>query len=320
MKKYMKYLVLSFAVFFLAACGADGGDTGDGAESTGDYTVGYVINNLNDTFQTFILNAAEDQAEELGIDVRIEDSNEDLIAQQDIVNTLIANGIDALVVVPVDTSGMGPITEAAQNAGVPLVYVNRNPYPGEEELPEGVYYVGAAEIEAGIMQAEYAAAELGETGGVAILMGILGNEGALQRTKGVNDTIDGYANMEVLAEETGEWQRDQAISLTENWILTYGDKLNAILANNDEMALGALQAIESTGREDIIVMGVDATPDALEAIEAGRLDGSAFQDAVGQGGTAINIIDGLRNDEQPESTITYIDFELVTEENVADYK
>lgn len=323
MKKVLKYLLLTLALTFLVACDTEssGESSGDGETTSDDYTVGYVINNLNDTFQTYILNAAENRADEAGIEVRVENAEEDLIAQQDLVNTLIQNGVDALVVVPVDTSAMEPITEAAQNADIPLVYVNRNPYPGnEEDMPDGVYYVGSEEIQAGIIQGEYAAEQLNGEGGVAVLMGILGNEGAVQRTEGVNQVISENDGMEVLAEETAEWQRDQAINIAENWILTYGDDLKAILANNDEMALGAVQAIESTGREDIIVMGVDAIPDALDAIEEGRLDGTAFQDAEGQGGTAVSIIDGLRNDEEPESKITFVDFQLVTEENVSDFK
>lgn len=325
MKKLLKYLFLTLILTFLVACDADNGNgdgsTGDGEEPSGDYAVGYVINNLNDTFQTYILNAAEERAEETGMEIRVENAEEDLIAQQDLVNTLIQNNVDALVVVPVDTSAMGPITDAAQNAGIPLVYVNRNPYAGDEgNMPEGVYYVGSEEIQAGTIQGEYAAEQLDGEGGVAILMGILGNEGAVQRTEGVNNVIDEHSDMEVLAEETAEWQRDQAINIAENWILTYGDNLNAILANNDEMALGAVQAIESTGREDIIVMGVDAIPDAISAISEGRLDGTAFQDAEGQGGTAITILDGLRNGEEPDDQITFIDFQLVDEENVSDFE
>jgi len=323
MKKLIKYLFLTLVLTFLVACDTDNGNgaSGEGEEPAEDYTVGYVINNLNDTFQTYILNAAEERAKELGIEVRVENAEENLIAQQDLVNTLIQNNVDALVVVPVDTSAMGPITDAAQNAGIPLVYVNRNPYAGDEDsMPDGVYYVGSEEIQAGIIQGEYVADQLDGEGGVAILMGILGNEGAVQRTEGVNSVIDEYDGMEVLAEETAEWQRDQAITIAENWILTYGDNINAILANNDEMALGAVQAIESTGREDIIVMGVDAISDALSAISEGRLDGTAFQDAEGQGGTAISILDGLRNGEEPDSKITFIDFQLVTEENVNEFK
>lgn len=323
MKKFLKYLFLTLVLTFLVACDTDNGNgaSGEGEEPAEDYTVGYVINNLNDTFQTYILNAAEERAEESGIEVRVENAAEDLIAQQDLVNTLIQNNVDALVVVPVDTSAMGPITDAAQNAGIPLVYVNRNPYAGDEDsMPDGVYYVGSEEIQAGTIQGEYAADQLDGEGGVAILMGILGNEGAVQRTEGVNSVVDEYDGMEVLAEETAEWQRDQAINIAENWILTYGDNINAILANNDEMALGAVQAIESTGREDIIVMGVDAIPDALSAISEGRLDGTAFQDAEGQGGTAISILDGLRNGEEPDGKITFIDFQLVSEENVSEFE
>ena len=230
----VKTLVLLLAVVLLGACGK-----GDAGKSEGKMTVGYAINNLNDTFQTYILEAAKDKAKENDMSIRVENAKEDLIAQQDQVNTLIQNGVDALIVVPVDTSAMDPITKAAQNADIPLIYVNRNPYAGKEDkMPKNVYYVGSEEITAGIMQMEFIGEKLGGKGNIAILMGILGNEGAMKRTEGVEQVIkEKYPEMKVLNKETAEWQRDKAIAVTENWISSYGKDINAVIANNDEMAL-----------------------------------------------------------------------------------
>lgn len=290
-------------------------------DSNEDKRIGYVINNLNDTFQTYILNAAEEAANEFGYKFEVVNAEEDLIKQQDHVNTLIQTGVDGLVVVPVDTSAMGPISDAAVAAGIPLVYVNRNPYAGnEDQMPENIYYVGSEEIQAGIMQGEHAAELLDGEGGVAILMGILGNEGAMARTSGVEKTLEEYEGMKVLGSETGEWQRDQALTITENWISAYGDELKAVLANNDEMALGAIQALQNSGRSDVIVMGVDAIPDALVAIEEGTMTATMFQDAVGQGAGAIDILNSLLQGEEVAEKITFIDFKLVNKDNVEDFK
>ncbi|NKC66974.1 sugar ABC transporter substrate-binding protein [Vagococcus fluvialis] len=281
-------------------------------------TVGYAINNLNDTFQTYILEAAKDKAKENDMNIRVENAKEDLIAQQDQVNTLIQNGVDALIVVPVDTSAMDPITKAAQNADIPLIYVNRNPYAGKEDkMPKNVYYVGSEEITAGIMQMEFIGEKLGGKGNIAILMGILGNEGAMKRTEGVEQVIkEKYPEMKVLNKETAEWQRDKAIAVTENWISTYGKDINAVIANNDEMALGALQAAKKNNRSDMLIIGTDAIPDAIEAVEKGELAGTVFQDAKGQGGGAIDV---LVNKDKAES-VTYVPFQLITKDNVSEFK
>ncbi|MGL4642810.1 MAG: substrate-binding domain-containing protein [Vagococcus fluvialis] len=309
----VKTLVLLLAVVLLGACGK-----GDAGKSEGKMTVGYAINNLNDTFQTYILEAAKDKAKENDMNIRVENAKEDLIAQQDQVNTLIQNGVDALIVVPVDTSAMDPITKAAQNADIPLIYVNRNPYAGKEDkMPKNVYYVGSEEITAGIMQMEFIGEKLGGKGNIAILMGILGNEGAMKRTEGVEQVIkEKYPEMKVLNKETAEWQRDKAIAVTENWISTYGKDINAVIANNDEMALGALQAAKKNNRSDMLIIGTDAIPDAIEAVEKGELAGTVFQDAKGQGGGAIDV---LVNKNKAES-VTYVPFQLITKDNVSEFK
>ncbi|WP_288395979.1 substrate-binding domain-containing protein [uncultured Vagococcus sp.] len=309
----VKTLILLLAVVLLGACGK-----GDAGKSESKMTVGYAINNLNDTFQTYILEAAKDKAKENDMNIRVENAKEDLIAQQDQVNTLIQNGVDALIVVPVDTSAMDPITKAAQNADIPLIYVNRNPYAGKEDkMPKNVYYVGSEEITAGIMQMEFIGEKLGGKGNIAILMGILGNEGAMKRTEGVEQVIkEKYPEMKVLNKETAEWQRDKAIAVTENWISTYGKDINAVIANNDEMALGALQAAKKNNRSDMLIIGTDAIPDAIEAVEKGELAGTVFQDAKGQGGGAIDV---LVNKDKAES-VTYVPFQLITKDNVSEFK
>lgn len=317
MKYALKLMVVVLAGLIFAGCQQTVNSSDDEAVE-----IGYAINNLNDTFQTYILEAARAEVESNDYTLRVENAKEDLITQQDQVNTLIQNGVKGLIVVPVDTSAMAPITEAAQTANIPLVYVNRNPFAGqEEEMPEGVYYVGSEEITAGIMQMEFVGEQLAGEGKIAVLMGILGNEGAVKRTEGVGETLaKDFPEMEVLNKESAEWQRDQALGIAENWLSTYGDELKGIIANNDEMALGAVQAAKNSNRSDLIIMGIDAIPDAIEAIEAGELAGTIFQDAVGQGGGSAEILGRLLNDENTDEPVTYVPFKLVTSDNVAEFK
>jgi len=323
-----KILALLLVLILFAACGQaptppapPTQDPTPEIEIEGEgFTVGYIINNFGDTFQNFIYQAMRSYAEENGVIVVSAEANEDIARQLAEVENMLVLGVDALIVVPVDTEAMEPITNLVRERGIPLVYVNRNPFAGaEDQMPEGVFYVGSRELDAGIMQVEYIAPMLGGQGGVAILQGILATEAAVTRTRGNVETLAAqFPDINVLAMETAEWQTDLAVTVTENWITAYGDQLNAILSNNDDMALGAIRALQMAGREDVLVMGIDGNPNALEAIVAGDLMGSVFQDAVGQGQgsmrAALNALNGIAQD-----SVLWIPFQLITADNVADF-
>lgn len=315
-------IVMFVAVF--VGCTQQSTKTGESGQAESDngetFKIGYSCNNFNDTFQTYIVDAAKSYvAENPGLSIDVQDAQEDVIKQQDQINSFIQQKVDALVVVPVDTSAMGPITKAAQDADIPLVYVNRNPF-GESEIPEGAYYVGSQEKIGGEMQMEFVGEKLGGKGNICILMGILSNEGAIKRTEGVESKIkEKYPDIKVLAKETGNWQRDQGLAITENWLTAYGEDINAIIANNDEMALGALKALSNAGRKDVIVVGLDAIPDALASIEAGELAATVLQDAKGQGAGGLEIAHKAIKGEKLES-IKWIPFKLITPDNLKDFK
>lgn len=316
MKKILAILlVLVLALGMFTACG---GGAEEEAPADETVTIGFAQCNLNDTFQTYVVDAATAKAEELGYTIDVQDAQEDVVKQQDQVNTMIEQGYDAIMVVPVDTAAMGPITQAVTEAGIPLIYVNRNPF-GTDEPPAGVYYVGSQEIVAGQLQGQFLVEKMGEKGGVGILMGILSNEGAVKRTEGNEEILSQYPDIKILAKESGEWQYDKGMAITENWLTAYGAELTAILANNDGMAIGALQALEAAGRDDVIVCGVDAIPDAVNLVAEGKLDATVLQDAEGQGAGGVDVAAKVLAGETPEA-ITWIDFVLVTPENVADFQ
>ena len=311
----MKKVFVLLAVLVVAAglIGCGGGSAGGGKP-----LIGYVCNNFNDTFQGYIMNEFRAYFDDKpDYTLEFQDSQEDVIKQQDQVNNLIAKGAKALVVVPVNTSAMDRITKAAQDANIPLVYVNRNPF-GESNPPSNIFYVGSQEIVAGRLQAEALAGLLGGDGGVCILMGKLDNEGAILRTEGNEEVFAKFPGMSVLAKETGNWQRDQGMSLAENWITAYGNNLKAILGNNDEMALGAVEATKKANRTDIIVMGVDAIPDAKTAVGAGDLAATVLQDAAGQGRGAGEAAHKALSG-QSQASINWIPFVLIDKSNLAQF-
>ena len=158
---------------------------------------------------------------------------------------------------------------------------------------------------------------LPDGGNVAILQGMLTNEAAIKRTAGNEEMMAG-SNFKVIAKEVANWQRDQGLTVTENLITAFGSDLNVILANNDEMALGAVQAIQAAGRTDIVVLGVDATPDARTAVADGTLAATVLQDPVGLGFGAIEMaLKALAGESQ--DSISWLPFTLITPDNVADF-
>ena len=300
------------AMLLLASCGAI-------AETAGGIKIGYSCVDINNTFQTYLVDAAKAKADELGASITVTDAQNDVVKQQDQVNALIQQGVEALIVVPADSSAMAPVTAAAQRANIPLVYCNVSPFADDEEVPDNVHYIGSDETQAGRYQGEMLGAAIQE-GKVAILQGGLVHEATYKRSDGNKAVFEeSYPGIEVVTEETAEWQRDKAIDVANNWLSAYGDELKGICANNDEMALGAIEAVKAAGRTDIQVVGIDATPDGCASVKKGELLGTVFQDSVGQGGGAVELAVAMAKGEKPEDSFTWVPYIPVTAENVDEY-
>ncbi|MDK2919459.1 MAG: inositol transport system substrate-binding protein [Candidatus Petromonas sp.] len=313
-KTFALLMVATLILGTLAGCGAQGSEEASGNKKI---KIGVSIANFDDTFLTYMMDGMKAYAEKHSdqIDIEFVDAKEDMAKQMNQVENFIVQQKDAIIIVPVDTSAAGPMTEAVTKAGIKLVYVNRNP----GNLPEGTYYVGSEEIVAGRLQMEYLAKALDGKGNIAILMGKLDNEGAIKRTEGVEKVASKYPDIKIVDKQTGEWQRSAGMKVTEDWLNRFGDDLDAIASNNDDMALGAIQALQDAGREDVLVVGVDATPDGLAALEAGDLAATVFQDAAGQGGGAVEVaLKAVKGEEVKQET--WIPFKLVTPENISEFK
>lgn len=280
--------------------------------------VGVSIANFDDTFLTYMMDGMKAYAKAHPNDVQLTftDAKEDMAKQLDQVENFIIQKMDSIIIVPVDTSATAPMTKNILAKNIKAVYVNRNP----GNLPDGAYYVGSEEIVAGRLQMEFLGEKLKGKGSVAILMGKLDNEGALKRTAG-NEEVkkNKYPDIKILDKQTGQWQRNEGLAKTEDWLNRFGKDLKAILANNDDMALGAIQALKDKKRTDIIVVGVDATPDALTSVSKGELAATVFQDAAGQGGGGVEVAVKAARGEKVNKE-TWIPFKLVTPENLAQFK
>ena len=281
---------------------------------------------FDDNFLTVLRNGIQEMADGTdGVDVQIEDAQNDVAKQLDQINNFIASGVDAIIVNPVDTSATQAMTNAAEAAGVPLVFVNRQPI-NVDTLPDNQAFVASNEIESGTLETfeickMLRAQGLGGGANAYVMMGELSNQAAVQRTKDIEDILgtDMCNFITVIDQQTANWSREQANSLMTNWLAS-GEEFNAVITNNDEMALGAIQAMKAAGIDmaDVVVGGVDATQDALSSMQAGELDVTVFQNAAGQGSGALNAAIALANGEDVDQKV-YIPFELVTPANIDDY-
>ena len=288
-------------------------------------TVGVSIVNFDNNFQTLLRQGIQDRADAVGVDVQIEDAQNDSAKQLDQINNFIASGVDAIIVTLVDTAASPAITAAAQAANIPLVYVNRQPV-NVETLPDNQAFVASNEVESGtletIQMCDNWAAEGKTEVNVFVMQGELSNQAAVQRTQDIYDVIEAgkcKVKINVIDQQTANWSRDQAQTLMTNWLST-GKAFDGVIANNDEMAIGAIQAMKAANIDmaTVQVGGVDATQDALAAMQAGDLDVTVFQNAAAQGSGALDAATKLAAGEAVDQKV-YVPFELVTPANVADY-
>lgn len=306
MRRGLKYFIA--AVFLTVALASFAG----AAEKI---QIGVASNNFNDKWQTYMLDAIRAQAKKYPkYEFIFADGNEDAGKQIGQVEDFISSGVKGIILVAVNTDTASPMTKACKEAKIPLVTVNRL----LANQDEAAAYVGSDSIEAGKMAAETVFKKTGGKGSVAVLTGPAGNEAAVKRTEGYHEVVKKYPGIKFVAEEIGNWNRDEGMRITENWLQS-GLKFDIILSNNDEMAIGAILALEGQGvRDKYVVAGVDATLDALEFMKAGRLDVTVYQSANGQGAgavdTMVKAVEGTL-----KGKMVWIDFEPVTPDKVDEY-
>ncbi|MHC8382231.1 sugar ABC transporter substrate-binding protein [Pseudomonas sp. LB3P14] len=285
-----------------------------------DMKIGVSMSQFDDTWLTYLRESMDKKAKSYpeGIQLQFEDARSDVVKQLSQVENFISQKVDAIVVNPVDTAATKKITEAAVKAGIPLVYVNRR--PDDLKLPKGVVTVASNDLEAGEMQMQYLADKMGGKGDIVILLGDLANNSTTNRTKGVKDVLAKYPNIKIEQEQTGIWSRDKGMTLVNDW-LTQGRKFDAVVSNNDEMAIGAAMALQQAGvdKGSVLIAGVDGTPDGLNAIKKGNMTVSVFQDAKGQADGSIDTAVKMAKNEPVEQAV-WVPYRLITPQNVDTFK
>jgi ABC-type sugar transport system substrate-binding protein len=289
-------------------------------------TIGVSMALFDDNFLTVLRNGMTDYAKtQDGVTLQIEDAQNDVGKQLSQVQNFVASGVDAIIVNPVDTDATVALSQAADAAGIPLIYVNRQPV-NVDQLPEKQAFVASDEKESGTLETKEVCRLLKEAGKTeakaVVMMGELSNQAARMRTQDIKDVIatPECSFIKIVEEQTANWSRTQGADLMTNW-LSAGVEFDAVIANNDEMAIGAIQSLKAAGKDmkDVIVSGVDATQDALAAMAAGDLDVSVFQNAAGQGKGAVDAALKIARGETVEKK-GYVPFELVTPANLKNYQ
>ncbi|NKL97125.1 substrate-binding domain-containing protein [Rhizobium leguminosarum] len=283
-------------------------------------TIGVSMSDL-DKFRTALLNGVVSHGQTIsGLKLVTESAKGDNELQKKQVQQFVADKVDAIIVA-VSDGDLGPqMTKMAADAGIPLVYINNVP-SNLLDLPDNQVVVASNEKESGTLETKQVCALLKGKGRVVVLMGEPFHAAARARTQDISDVIatPDCNGLQIVERQAAYWSSDYAEQQMQEW-LSAGVKFDAVIANNDEMALGAIRAMKKAGlpMKDVVVAGVDATDDALAAMVAGDLDVTILQSAVGQGAAAVDAaVKLIRKEKVPREN--NVPFELVTPENIATY-
>ncbi len=281
---------------------------------TKTYKIAGLMKQNADTFVQKISDAMIARAAELGTEVELlmQDAEGDINKQLEQAEAMKTMGVDAVILNAVDVEGSAPIVDMFIDAGIPVIECNTL----TNNADKATCYVGSDDVDAGKIQADFLKTVLPEDAKVCYMMGPIGVSPQIYRKQGIEENLFNGSKIEVLQEQTANWKRAEALALAENWLTTY-QNLDAIICQNDDMAMGALEAVEAAGRkEQVIVIGIDAIADALQAVKDGRLDCTVFQDAAGQGATSVDVALECAKAKTVKTDDVMIPFVLVTKDNV----
>lgn len=334
MLKKMTILVLAGALILaLAGCGggsAAGGtteaatdtsitDASKSSETSAQtpgkkFKIGVAISNYADTFVAYTLKSIQEKAKEYSseADFIFVDCQQNASTQNTMVENLVAQGVDALIMNAVDSSACDNMIEVCNKANVPVFVFNKK--LSVQDKCET--FVGPDDTQIGEVQATSLVKQMGETGNVVIIMGKAGSDNTMKRTQGNKNILEKYPDIKIVGEDSASWDRAKSMAIVENWLQS-GLKFNAILCNNDEMAVGAALAIKGQNKnlDDYIIAGVDGSPAGLDAVKEGNVDVTIYNSTKWIGDTVTeNCVKYLKG-EQINPT-NYVQGTVITKDNV----
>ncbi len=297
MKRLLLLSLILVLTLSLMAC------SNNETSTEGKYTIGFVVSTQTNPFFVTLKQGAEDKAKELGVELIVLDSQDDPSKELANMEDLITKNVDLIIVNPTDSDAIVNSIIAANEAGIPVITVDRASNGGEV-----LAHVASDNIEGGKMAGEYIIEQLKGKGKVVELEGIAGTSAARERGEGFNQVIE-ESDIEVVARQTADFDRVKGLEVMEN-ILQSQPEIDAVFAHNDEMALGALEAIKASKR-DILVVGFDATDDAVASVEAGDMAATVAQQPELMGKIAVETAVKALKGEKVDSNIP-VELKLIT--------
>ncbi len=268
-------------------------------------TIGLVVSTLNNPFFVTLKDGAAKKAKALGYQLIVLDSQNDSAKELSNVEDLVQQQIDVLLINPTDSDAVVNAVKSANNAKIPVITIDRASNGGQV-----VTHIASDNVAGGKMAAEFIAKQLKGKGKVVELQGIPGTSAARDRGKGFNDGLKAYSGIKVVAQQGADFDRQKGLSVMEN-ILQAQPELNAVFAHNDEMALGALKAIQAAKRTGILVVGFDAIDDAVKAVKAGQMAATVAQQPDLMGELGVTNADKVLKGQKVEKAIP-VSLKLIT--------
>lgn len=307
-----RLLVLT-AVLAVVAAACQAEEAPPGGEEEGAATIGLALSTLQNPFFVTLRDGAQEAADAAGAELVVADAQDDAQTQASDMEDFITRGVDVIIVNPVDSAAVVSSVEAANDADIPVVTVDRASDGGEIAA-----HVASDNVQGGEMACEFLIEEIGGSGTVAQLEGIPGTSAAQDRGQGCQQALDAAADVELVSTQTANFDREEGFSVAQN-IFQANPDLNGLFAQNDEMALGAVEAAREAGTlGDLVIVGFDAVDDALAAIEAGDMEGTIAQQPAEMGRLSVEAAVSIANGESVEE-FTPVEVVLVTQENVGDF-
>ncbi|ASN06672.1 ribose ABC transporter substrate-binding protein RbsB [Virgibacillus necropolis] len=313
MSKWMKTLgLLVLLLVLVTACSTEkpgSSEESDGASDSGSedkVKIGLSISTLNNPFFVSLRDGAEAAAKEAGYEVLTSNAQNDAATQLGDIEDLLQQEIDVLLINPTDSAAVSSAIQLANDADVPVITVDRSAESGEV-----VTHIASDNVAGGEMAGKFIAEQLGDSGNVVELEGIPGASATRERGEGFHNIVDAIDGIKVVAKQSANFDRTEGLTVMEN-IIQSTDQIDAVFAHNDEMALGAVQALESNGMlEEVVIVGFDATDDARAAVKDGRMDATVAQQPELIGQKAIEAAGKVAAGDKVEEFIP-VELQLVT--------
>lgn len=321
MKRIVVALLIALFVltFAFAGCSAPAPGAANGEEKAGGEkkTIGYALYWVSEYAQ--VMNQGiEAEAARQGVNVKTLNAEGDPVKQKEQIEQFIAEGVDAIIIAAVDVYSLDDVIKKAKEKGIPVVGVNMYIVANSEESKMDAY-AGPDDVRAGEMEIEWLVKQ-NPNARIAIIEGADGYSATDDRRKGIENGLKNNPGIQVIVQKTGQWDRNEAMNLTENWIQSFGDQLDAIVSHDDEMAMGAIQALENANMKDeILVLGIDGMLESCIAILEGRQDYSVFQDGELEGELAVQLACELMNGKKPDPNEIFIEMFDITKDNAQEF-